>query len=144
MDFAFNESEGQVREAVQQMLKRLEPRRAEFRKRMVVDKQFPMELWSVFAEAGLLGSIIPEEYGGTGMGLVALTIAMEELGAKGLANALLVVTSMDVACIVRNASEDVKKRFLPKVASGEWKLCLALTEPNAGSNSLRIETSATL
>ena len=49
---------------------------------------------------------------------------------------------MDTACIVRNGSEELKKRVLPQVADGSLKLCFALTEPNAGSNVFRIETVA--
>ncbi|MHB1846965.1 MAG: acyl-CoA dehydrogenase family protein, partial [Deltaproteobacteria bacterium] len=90
----------------------------------------------------LLGALVPESHGGNGMGLLPLALAMEEMGAQGYASALLVVTAMDTACLVKNASLELKQRILPKVAQGSLKLCFALTEANAGSNSFRLRTFA--
>ena len=72
-----------------------------------------------------------------------MTVGIEALATAGFGNALLVLTAMDAACILRNGSESMKQRYLPKMASGEMKFCFALTEPNAGSNAFRLETLAT-
>ncbi len=142
LDFSFSDSEEQVRAATRRMLDGFAPRRAELQRQILKEQHFPEELWQAFADAGLLGSLIPEAYGGNGAGLLPLAIAMEEMGMQGYASALLVVTAMDTACLVQNASEELKRRVLPEVAAGRQKLCFALTEATAGSNSFRLRTTA--
>lgn len=144
MDFAFNEQEAAVQEAARALVRKLLPRAGEWRHRLFHDKQLPPELWQAFADSGFLGALIPEAYGGSGLGLTALAIAMEELGSVGLSNALLILTAMDGCCILRHGTEEQKRRFLPAIARGELKLCFALTEPDAGSNTFRIRTRASL
>ncbi|MHB8377575.1 MAG: acyl-CoA dehydrogenase family protein [Dehalococcoidia bacterium] len=141
MDFTLGEEHQLVRTSVRQMLQKYAPRRDEFR-RMNAERRFPQELWDDFARIGLLGCLVPEQYGGTNAGLLALTVAFEELTAQGFFPGLMLVTSMDAACIVRNGSEELKERFLPKIVAGELKLCFAVTEPNAGTNTFRVETAA--
>ncbi|MHB8684947.1 MAG: acyl-CoA dehydrogenase family protein [Dehalococcoidia bacterium] len=141
MDFTLGEEHQLVRTSVRQMLQKYAPRRDEFR-RMNAERRFPQELWDDFARIGLLGCLVPEQYGGTNAGLLALTVAFEELTAQGFFPGLMLVTSMDAACIVRNGSEELKARFLPKIVAGELKLCFAVTEPNAGTNTFRVETAA--
>lgn len=140
-NFALSEEHNLVRISVRAMLQRLEPRRAEFRK-LAREKRFPEELWQGFAEVGLLGCLVPEAYGGNGSGLLALTIGFEEICANGFSPGLLLVTAMDSACILKNGSEEIKQRFLPKVADGSLKLCFAITEPDAGTNTFRLSTTA--
>src|SRR5436309_1115379 len=128
--------------SVRTMLQRLEPRRAEFRELARREKRFPEELWQGFADVGLLGCLVPEEYGGNGAGLLALTIGFEEVCANGFSPGLLLVTAMDSACILKNGSDQIKQRFLPGIADGSLKLCFAITEPDAGTNTFRITTHA--
>ncbi len=104
--------------------------------------KFSEELWQAFADMGLTGCLVPEEYGGNNMGLLALALGFEELTANGFSPGLLLVTGMDSACILKNGSEEQKKRFLPKIADGSWKLCFAVTEPDAGTNTFRLQTMA--
>lgn len=141
LDFRLSEEHELVRAAVRQMLQKYIPRREEFRQ-MNANRQFPQELWDDFAAIGLLGCLVPEEYGGTNAGMVALTVAFEELTAQGFFPGLMLVTSMDAACIVRNGSDDLKQRFLPGIVAGKIKLCFAVTEPNAGTNTFRVQTLA--
>ncbi len=131
-----------IRSSLRSMLQKYEPRRAELRE--MVDKQgiFPEELWQDYAKVGLMGCLVPEEYGGNGAGLLALTYSFEEIVSQGFFPGLLLVTAMDAACLVRNASEEIKREFLPKICDGSRKLCFALTEPNAGTNTFRIQTVA--
>jgi len=142
LDFDLSDEQQQMQETARRMLKQFEKRADEIRHAIFVEKRLPEEVWQAFADAGFLGALIPERYGGTEIGLLALQFAMEEMGLRGFASALLVLTVMDTACIVRNGSEEMKKRLLPEIANGKLKLCFALTEPNAGSNTFRIETMA--
>ena len=132
-DFSLSEEHILVKKTVADMLKKFEPKREELKQMVLVDKIFPQELWDSIAEAGFLGCLIPEEYGGTDMGLLALTIGVEAMSMGGYGNGMLILTAMDSACILRNGTEELKQRFLPRIANGELKLCFGLTEPNAGS-----------
>ena len=142
LDYSLSEEQKLVRETARDILASFADRKDELIHQVMVEKKFPQEMWDAFADAGFLGSIIPEEYGGSGMGLLPYTMAMEELGAAGFGNALMVVTIMDAACILRNGTEEVKKRWLPGIADGSDKWCFAVTESNAGSNTFRLETIA--
>jgi alkylation response protein AidB-like acyl-CoA dehydrogenase len=141
LDFAVSEEHKLVRSSVRSMLRKYEPRRAEYRQ-MMKDQVFPQELWDDIAGIGLLGCLIPQEYGGNASGLQPLTVAFEELTSQGFLPGLMLVTAMDSACLTKNGSEELKRRFLPKVADGSCKLCFAVTEPNAGTNTFKIETVA--
>ncbi len=142
LDFDLSEEQQQIQLATRNLFKRFAPRRAELRKQIFVEHQLPAELWAAFTEAGFLGALIPESYGGSAMGLLPLALAIEEMGAVGFGSALLILTAMDTACIVKNGSEELKRAVLPRIAKGELKLCFGLTEPNAGSNTFRIESHA--
>ncbi len=143
LDFTLSDEHQMVRTSVRTMLQtKWYPRWREVREMAHVHKKFPQELWDDFAQLGLLGCLVPEEYGGNGMGLLALTLAFEEITANGFNPGLLLVTAMDTSCILKNGSEPLKRKFLPKIADGSWKLCFAVTEPDAGSNTFRIQTVA--
>ena len=141
LDFALSDEQKLVRTSVSEMLQPFIPRKKEFRE-MAAKGQFPEELWQAFADMGLMGCLVPEEYGGNNMGLLALALGFEELTSQNFSPGLLLVTGMDSACIVKNGTEEQKQRFLPKIADGSLKLCFAVTEPNAGTNTFRVETLA--
>lgn len=141
LDFDLSEEQKMVRNSVRSMLQPFLARRQEFRE-MAREGKFSEELWQAFAEMGLTGCLVPEEYGGNNMGLLALALGFEELTANSFSPGLLLVTGMDSACILKNGSEEQKKRFLPKIADGSLKLCFAVTEPNAGTNTFRVQTVA--
>jgi alkylation response protein AidB-like acyl-CoA dehydrogenase len=141
LDFALADEHKLVRDSVHSMLQKWTPRRDEHRQ-MIKEQIFPDELWHDIADIGLLGCLIPSEYGGNGSGLMPLTVGFEQLVMEGFLPGLMLVTAMDAACITKNASEDFKRRYLPKIADGSLKLCFAVTEPNAGTNTFRIETIA--
>ena len=105
--------------------------------------KFTHELWQELAAGGYLGMMIPEEYGGGGLGMREMAVFIEEMGRQGIPLLLIVVGSvMDAVLIAQHGSPSLKERFLPPLARGETKLCFALTEPTAGSNSFRISTLA--
>ena len=141
LDFALSDEQKLVRTSVSEMLQPFIPRKKEFRE-MAAKGQFPEELWQAFADMGLMGCLVPEEYGGNNMGLLALALGFEELTSQNFSPGLLLVTGMDSACILKNGTEEQKQRFLPKIADGSLKLCFAVTEPNAGTNTFRVETLA--
>jgi alkylation response protein AidB-like acyl-CoA dehydrogenase len=142
LDFSLSEEQILIKESARKVMSRFEGRRKELREKVMHKKEFPQEIWDAIAEAGFLGALVPPEYGGTGMGLLAVVFATEELASFGFGNALLVLTTMDALCITRSGSEELKRRFLPKIADGSYKFCFAITEPEAGSNSFRITTHA--
>jgi alkylation response protein AidB-like acyl-CoA dehydrogenase len=103
----------------------------------------PDELWAEVAEQGFIGVNTPEEYGGGGLGIYELAIVCEELAAAGCPLLLLLVSPAICATVLaRFGTPAQKERWLPRLASGESKMVFAITEPNAGSNSHRLETSA--
>jgi alkylation response protein AidB-like acyl-CoA dehydrogenase len=143
LDFELSDEHQLIQKATRDLVARFEPRRQEFRRMMLEERRYPQEVWDALAEMGFMGSLVPEEYGGSGLGLTALVLGLEELSSAGLAaSTLMVLTGMDALCILRNGSEALKRRFLPAIATGKLKLCFAITEPDAGSNSFRISTQA--
>ena len=105
----------------------------------------PDELWEEVGRQGFIGVNTPEEYGGGGLGIYELAIVCEELAAAGCPLLLLLVSPAICATVIAKFGTDAQKeRWLPGLASGERKMAFAITEPNAGSNTHRLETSATL
>jgi alkylation response protein AidB-like acyl-CoA dehydrogenase len=101
------------------------------------------ELWRELGRQGFIGVNTPEAYGGGGMGISELAIVSEECAAVGCPLLLLVVSPAICATIISRFGTDAQKeRWLPPMASGEMQLAFAITEPDAGSNSHRISTTA--
>ncbi|GAA1724569.1 hypothetical protein SAMN06265174_101845 [Dietzia kunjamensis subsp. schimae] len=101
------------------------------------------ELWKEAGQLGLLGVNLPEEYGGGGAGMTELAIVEEELSAAGAGLLMMVVSpAINGTIISRFGTEEQKKRWLPGIASGETITSFAITEPDAGSNSHAITTTA--
>ncbi|MEM0022514.1 MAG: acyl-CoA dehydrogenase family protein [Archaeoglobaceae archaeon] len=108
--------------------------------------EFAEEFFKAIAKAGFFGIVIPENYGGSGYGVTELLIAMEELAANGCGMAgvwyLVLTECFGALTIVRHGTEEQKEKYLPKIAKGELEFCMALTEPDAGTNTLAIKTRA--
>src|SRR5580692_1079141 len=101
------------------------------------------ELWQAVAEGGFLGVNVPEEYGGGGGGISELAAVQEELAAAGCPLLVIVVSPAICATIIAKfGSEAQKQRWLPRFATAELKMAFAITEPDAGSNSHNIATTA--
>ncbi|MFL6108936.1 MAG: acyl-CoA dehydrogenase family protein [Marmoricola sp.] len=101
------------------------------------------ELWHELGAAGLLGVHLPEEYGGGGGGMADAVVVVEELAAHGMPMLIWVISPAIVGSILAaHASEEMKKDWLPDVADGSRKIAFGLTEPDAGSNSHQLSTTA--
>src|ERR1700730_11550104 len=106
--------------------------------------RFPIELWPVMGALGLHGITVEEEYGGAGMGYLAHCVAMEEV-SRASASVGLSYGAHSTLCvnqIRRNGSEAQKRKYLPKLISGEHVGALAMSEPGAGSDVIGMRTRA--
>lgn len=109
----------------------------------VVNKgEQPDALWKELGEAGFLGVHVAEEYGGGGGGLAELNICIEETAAQGCPILSMVISSITAPIIAACGSEQLKREWLPGIASGTRKMCFAITEPDAGSNTHKVTTHA--
>jgi acyl-CoA dehydrogenase len=109
-------------------------------------KEFPQAIWQEICDAGLCGIAIPEEYGGSGLGMTEMAMAIEALCAAGggstLSQLFMCNPIFGGVTLSKFASPDVKAELLPALATGKAMFAMALTEPDAGSNSLAIKTFA--
>jgi acyl-CoA dehydrogenase len=107
--------------------------------------EFPEDYWKSLVEAGFPGIVVPEKYGGGGMGMFEMVLAMETLVSEGCGLAgewfLCLSSVFGGLSVLKHGSEALKERYLPKIAGG-LEFCLALTEPDAGTNTLNISTAA--
>lgn len=108
--------------------------------------QYPYDLFQKFAEFGLLGVGLPEEYGGSGGGLTELAIVSEEMAARGqsLVNVFTPTVEFCRQAILGFGNEEQKRHFLPRIVKGECRMAMGLTEPNHGSDLATLETMAYL
>jgi alkylation response protein AidB-like acyl-CoA dehydrogenase len=107
-------------------------------------QSFPTELYSKLGELGLMGVMVPEEFGGAGLGPVELSIVMEELGRVDPSVALAVAAhnGLCIGHLAVGASDEQKRKYFPKLATGEWVGCWGLTEAQAGSDAAGTQTRA--
>ncbi len=104
--------------------------------------EFPTQIISGLAEIGAFGPYIPEEYGGAGLDQISYGLIMQEIerGDSGVRSTASVQSSLVMYPIFKYGNEEQRKKYLPKLASGEWMGCFGLTEPNHGSNPSGMET----
>jgi acyl-CoA dehydrogenase len=142
MDFALSEAQAEIRRQVAALARgfdwgywREKDRKAEY----------PTEFVQAFADAGWLGLAIPEAYGGAGLGVTEAVLMLEAICASGagLSGASPVHFAVFPPMpIIRHGTEDLRQRILPEIARGRLSLAFGVTEPNAGSDTSRIETMA--
>jgi acyl-CoA dehydrogenase len=141
MDYAETEEQRMVREAVKDVASDYD---RDYWRNCIDEKRFPEEYWDDLAADGWLGVTIPEEYGGAGMGMLEMSIIIEELSrAGGQGGVIFVLTPVfGGISIERHGDEAQKEKYLPAIADGETKFCMGLTEAGAGTNTLNIDTRA--
>lgn len=108
------------------------------------DNQFPNHLWTKFGDMGLLGVTVGEEFGGSDMGYLAHTIAMEEISraSAGIGLSYGAHSNLCVNQLNKNGNQAQKEKYLPKLVSGEHVGALAMSEPNAGSDVVSMKLRA--
>jgi acyl-CoA dehydrogenase len=105
--------------------------------------RYPDEFVAVLTQHGWLGALIPEEYGGAGLGLTAASVILEEINAAGCNAGACHAQMYVMGTLLRHGSDEQKRRFLPKIAAGELRLqAFGITEPTVGSDTTQIRTRA--
>ncbi len=105
--------------------------------------EFPEHIWRQMGDDGFLGLMVPEEYGGASLGMMEMSLLMEGMADYGIPMQHLVVgPTMCLAHLARHGTEEQKRRYLPPACAGKEVWCFAITEPTAGSNSMKITTLA--
>lgn len=141
MNFDLTENQKLIQDMMRKFAKEeLEPKAAEYDKTC----EFPTENIKKLAELGILGMVVPEQYGGAGFDFVSLAIAVEEISKACASTGVIVAVHNSLVSypILNWGNEEQKKRYLPKMASGEKLGAFALTEPNAGSDPGSLEMTA--
>ncbi|MEO0072143.1 MAG: acyl-CoA dehydrogenase [candidate division WOR-3 bacterium] len=143
MNFDLTENQRLIQETMRKFAQEeLEPKASE------IDRsgEFPVENLKKLAELGMLGMIVPEEYGGAGLDFVSLAIAIEEISKACATTGVITAVHNSLACysILAFGREDQKQRYLVDLASGKKLGAFALTEQNAGSDPASLETTARL
>jgi len=141
MDYAETQEHSMIRESCREIASDYD---VHYWREKVDNKEFPEEYWNDLARDGWLGVTIPEEYGGGDMGMLEMTMIIEELSRGGGQGGIVFVLTpvFGGIGIQRHGNERQKEKYLTAIASGEMRFCMGLTEANAGVNTLNIETSA--
>ena len=144
MDFSESEEQRLIRESVR---KHCSDFPDEYWERKDAAGEFPTDFFDSMAAAGWLGIAMPEKYGGAGKGIQEAAILLEEVAASGAAMngaTPLHLSIFGMHPVVKHGSEALRNTYLPKVARGEMHVAFGVTEPNAGTDTTSIETSAKL
>ncbi|MBM3148912.1 MAG: acyl-CoA dehydrogenase [Chloroflexi bacterium] len=142
MDLGLNEQQEMLRRSARDFLQKECPKQL-VRQLDASDSGYSPELWRKMAELGWLGLAFPEEYGGNGGSFLDLAVLLEEMGYNILPGPFFSTVVLGGLAILAAGSEQQKKSLLPKIATGELLLTLALTEPSAKYDAASIKTTAT-
>src|SRR5690348_6344363 len=107
------------------------------------ERGYPTEFVKALTEAGWLATLIPEEYGGAGLGISAAAAVLEEVQRAGCNGAACHAQMYTMGTVLRHGSAEQKQRYLPRIASGELRLqAFGVTEPTSGTDTLALRTTA--
>ncbi|MCF8029756.1 MAG: acyl-CoA dehydrogenase family protein [Desulfohalobiaceae bacterium] len=142
MDFSWNKEQEMLRKSVREFVtKKITPQLAEWDQ----EHYFPHEeALKPMGELGFFGTVVPEEYGGEGMGFMASMIVTEEI-ARAASSLRVQVNMQELGCaytIYRYGSEELKQKYIPKLVQGEYVGGFAITEPDAGSDVMAMQSTA--
>ena len=142
MDFALTEQQELIKKEVAAVARSFSP---EYWLEKDRKAEYPWEFLKAFAAGGWLGIIVPEEYGGSGLGVTEASILLHEICAAGAGTSgasPIHFYLFPPLPLVKHGSASLKQRYLPRIATGEIVLSFGVTEPNAGTDTSRIETRA--
>ena len=115
----------------------------EYHRAVDARRGYPDEFVSALTKAGWLAALIPQQYGGSGLGLAEASVVMEEINRSGGNAGACHGQMYNMGTLLRHGSEAQKQHYLPRIASGEWRLqSMGVTEPGTGSDTTRIKTTA--
>jgi alkylation response protein AidB-like acyl-CoA dehydrogenase len=140
MDFQLTEEQKLIQETARRVAReKVAPRAAEIDEK----EEYPEDIFQAFKEVGLLGLSIPREYGGSGAGVLALALAVEEVAKYCCSSGLMLLLSMlSTQPIIIGGTEEQKRRWAGAVARGEMRASFCLTEPSTGSDAANLRTRA--
>jgi alkylation response protein AidB-like acyl-CoA dehydrogenase len=140
MDFELSDELRQLQATVRRIAKdKVQPRARE----LDLTGAYPDDLFAVFSDAGLFGLCIPETYGGSGAGILGLTIAIEEVTKySNVCGLMLLLSRLPTGPVMIAGSEEQKQRYLPGIATGTARAAFGLSEPGAGSDVVGMTTRA--
>ncbi|MGB6562971.1 MAG: acyl-CoA dehydrogenase family protein [Candidatus Binataceae bacterium] len=141
MDFDLTEAQQEIVQGVRAMCARFDD---EYWRAKDAAREFPHDFYQAVAKAGYLGVAIPEEFGGSGLGITEAALVMREVAYAGAMNAASAIhlSIFGLTPIVMHGTEEMKRRHLPRVVSGELHAAFAVTEPDAGNDITHIKTFA--
>jgi len=140
MDFNLSVEQQQIRDEIRKLCKEFPDG---YWREVDHNKAYPEAFVRKLSELGWLAALIPEEYGGTGLGVTEASIILEEINRSGGVATACHAQMYTMGTLLRHGNEEQKKRYLAKIATGELRLqAFGVTEPNAGSESTKIETTA--
>jgi len=143
MDFRLNDEQRMMIDTARQIG---ETFGLEYWRKQDAQKAFPKEYWKAVCDAGLAGVALPEAHGGSGLGMMEMALIVEALAATGggstVGQLFMINPIFGGVSISRFGSDKMKKELLPRIISGDLNCCMALTEPDAGTNTLEIKTFA--
>ena len=117
----------------------------EYHRRIDAEKTYPEAFVNALTQAGWMAALIPSQYGGSGLGLAEASVIMEEINRSGGNAGACHGQMYNMNTLLRHGSEAQKQQYLPKIASGQWRLqSMAVTEPTAGTDTTQLKTTATL
>jgi len=115
----------------------------EYHRKVDADKRYPDEFVDALTKAGWLAALIPQEFGGSGLGLAEASVIMEEINRCGGNSGACHGQMYNMGTLLRHGSDAQKRKYLPRIASGEWRLqSMAVTEPGTGTDTTKIATTA--
>lgn len=144
MDFALTEEQDMIRDAIRRICTDFPD---EYWAKCDEEHTFPWDFYNTLAAGGWIGIAIPEAYGGSGKGITEASIILEEVSASGAAMngaSGIHLSIFGMHPVVKYGSEEMKQKYLPRVANGDLHVAFGVTEPDAGTDTTSITTTATL
>lgn len=140
MDFEYTSTQQEIRAAVRRICDKFG---LDYWRKCDEAGEYPRDFVAEMTAAGWLGSVIPEAYGGSGLGILDACVILEEVNRSGGNGAACHAQMYTMASLLRHGTETQKQTYLPRIANGSLRLqAFGVTEPDAGSNTLRIKTTA--